>query len=273
MITVTGPFLSAENSDPERRSRALGLYGLATTVGAIVATPLGVALVDDSPGVVVLCAAGCAILALAMTVFLIPADARRRDAVGGVSLAILRRARHMLVPFFLIAAAMGVTLSYLALLAPAYAAGALLVSGLGKSVGRSVVSPWCSPARIRTTLLLTLCLTLVGYGMLAASGNSLAVLPSAFVAGVGSGCVATLALIGTFALSAREEFATSSAAWNLAFNGGMAGGAFAFSFFLTFTSYRGGFALTAGIVALALVLAAAMTPSRVSRSVASSPSG
>jgi MFS family permease len=254
VITVDGPLLTAVHSTTAGRGRAMGIYGFATTIGAVVATPLGVSLVDDAHGLVVLMSGSLSFAAWVVCLTSLAPDRGGSHVRVGVSVMVITRSRGYLVPFFLIAAATGVTLSYVALLTPTHAAAALLVGGIGKSLGRFIVGPFAHRHRIRTAMYLALSLSLVGQVAIASAADSVSVVPSAFVAGVGSGAVASVALIATFASSEDHEFASCSTAWNLAFNGGMAMGALGCAAVLFLTTYRGVFVLTAILVAAGMFI-------------------
>ncbi|MEV4257355.1 MFS transporter [Spirillospora sp. NPDC049652] len=105
----------------------------------------------------------------------------------------------------------------------------------------------------RALLVPMVLLTTAGAATLVWTGSPVAVLagPGLFGAGFGIAQTATLALM--LGRATRPEFGRVSALWNIAYDAGIGVGAVGFGIVVSVASYAGGFAVTAGLLALVAV--------------------
>ncbi|GLW05688.1 MFS transporter [Microtetraspora sp. NBRC 13810] len=258
IVVVAGPALVAELAPAGRRGEALGVYGVAVGIPAILGLPIGLWLVPLlGYGPVFLAATGLTLLALIGIPWL-PARTAPVEQHGGV-LHALRRAgiARPVIVFAVIALAAGVLLTFLPLAVPAgspgTAAAALLAFSCAMPLARWAAGRYGDRHGQAALLVPSVLATVVGMAGLVLLDVPYAVIVGAALFGAGFGAAqnATLALM--FERSSPSQAGRVSALWNLAYDGGMGIGAVGFGLVAGPAGYSAGFALLGAVLALALV--------------------
>ncbi|MDN3359439.1 MFS transporter [Actinomadura sp. DC4] len=258
IVVVAGPAMIAELVPDERRGEALGLYGLAVGVPAIVGLPLGLWLsVHLGYGPVFAAGAAASLAALATLVGL-PAARGRIDKHAGV-LAGLRDgalARPATI-FSAITLAAGILLTFLPIAVPATSRGtaalALLVQAATMPLARWLAGRYGDRHGTARLLLPSVFTAALGTTGLIWLHNPYALVTGAALFGIGFGAAQNVTLTLMFQRSPKTEFGRVSALWNLAYDGGMGIGATGFGLMAGLVGYPAGFALTAAVLFLALI--------------------
>jgi MFS family permease len=258
IVVVLGTSLAAELAPVGRRGEGLGLYGAVVGVPAIVGLPLGVWLTDHAGfHPVFVAGAVVALAALAAT----PGLPARRAQLGGHGGVIggLRRgalARPTLI-FAAVTFAAGVLVTFLplALLGAArqLAALALLVQACTAPPARWAAGWLGDRYGSRRLLVPAVLISAGGFAGLVRTDSAVAVIGGAALFGIGFGLAQNVTLAMMFERVPATGHARVSALWNLAYDGGMGIGAVSFGALAGLTGYSVGFALTALVVATALV--------------------
>jgi MFS family permease len=253
IVMVLGDALIPLLAPADRRGEALGLAGVVASVPVVVALPLGPWLADRVGYTSVFLAGGAAALLALAAVARLPEPDRRGSTTAGV----LPRLRDtaLLGPalvFGATAVAGGVVTTF----AP------LALGGIGPTVlllqaGAAAVTRWWAGRRSDTHGvggLLGSAVVLCALGMLGLSqtGASAAVLIGAVVFGAGFGIAQNASLAVMFAAVPRSGYGRASALWNMAFDGGYGIGAVSYGAVAGVTGYPIAFALTAGVVLIAV---------------------
>lgn len=260
ILVVAGTAIAAESVAPERRGEALGAYGVAIGVPALTCLPLGIWLSGHAGyGTLFVAAAAAGVAPLAVLRGL-PGGRREDDpAEHGGLLAVARRpelARPALV-FAAITFTTGVLQTFLPLAvhgaSAGLAAGALFAQAATTALTRWLSGRFTDRYGARPLLVPMVLLTAAGAGTLVWTGSPVAVIlgPALFGTGFGLAHSATLALM--LDRVTRPEFGRVSALWNIAYDAGIGVGAVGFGIVVSVTSYAGGFAVTAALLALMLV--------------------
>ncbi|GAB3836644.1 MFS transporter [Kribbella italica] len=264
IMVVGAVALVAELTPPGRRGEALGVYGVVVGLPAALGLPLGVYLT----GVVgfetlFVLAAVCSLAGLAV---LPGGPARATDDEHHVKVLGGLRGSGLLMPagvFAAVTLAAGISITFLPLASQNHTlvAAALLVQAVA-APGARWLAGWLGD-RIGPRRLLVPALTLaaIGAGALAFVGTPAAVLGGAACFGLGFGAAQNLTLAIMYDRSPRSRYGQVSALWNLAYDGGWGAGAILFGFVVAGIGYPTAFALTAAIVALAIVPATRGTAS------------
>ncbi|MDP5277934.1 MFS transporter [Sphingomonas sp. DG1-23] len=255
ILLVAACGLAARLAPEERRAEALGLYGLASAIPAIICVPIGpwaLAAVGEQ-GVAV--AATVAALAALAGVRLLPRDALSGAPNGkAASLPKLRDAAWPAVTLGIGAVVVGATVTFLPVAHPEIGtnliAAGLLLQGLASAVAR-----WASGRSIdrhgpQSAIVGGVAASIAGAMCLAAPG-SFAVLGGMAISGIGFGVLqgATLTLLLRRASQAQTDGA--SALWNGAYDAGLGVGGLAVGAVATSTGFATAFIVTG--VALATV--------------------
>lgn len=258
IVVVVGPAMVAELAPAERRGEALGAYGVAVGIPAILGLPTGLWLVPlIGYGPVFLAGAGLALLALIGTP-LLPARTPPVEQQGDVSHA----PRHAglarpAVVFAAITVAAGVLLTFLPLAVPAGSAGtaatALLAHSCAMPLARWVAGRHGDRHGHSALLVPAVLAAVVGMAGIVWLGNPYAVIAGAALFGAGFGAAQNVTLMLMLARSSSSAFGRVSALWNLAYDGGMGIGAVGFGLLAGPAGYPAGFASIAAVLALALL--------------------
>ncbi|MGO1075355.1 MFS transporter [Inquilinus sp. CA228] len=258
VVVVAGGALVAVLVPPERRGEGLALFGIAATVPALVALPLGVWLAGHV-GFAPVFAAGAAVALAGLAVMPgLPGRAAAPAAAMGL-LAGLRMpalVRPALV-FLAVAMAAGIVTTFLPL-ALSSASGDLVALALLAQAVTATVARWLAGRfgdRVGQARLLVLGVATASAGIatLVLGDAAAAVLPGMLVFGAGFGVAQNASLSLMFDRVPATGYDTASALWNLAYDAGYGLGAVAFGLLAACTGYAAAFALTAALVAAALV--------------------
>ena len=256
LAVVIGSAWMADLVPSTRRAEALGVYGAAMGVPAIVALPLGVWLIDRVGfGPVFVAGALTALVGLIPLLGLPPGypstGPNRLGVLGGLrSGALVRPA----VVFAAIATAAGILVTFLPLAATqsTVVAPALLVQACAATFGRW----WAGRNDRRGADRL-----LVGGAVTAAVGllafvlvdRPVAVFAGAAAFGLGFGVAQNASISLMFRSVPGSAYDTASAVWNIAYDAGMGVGAASFGLLVGITGFPVGFALAAALIPLALL--------------------
>ncbi|GAB2552080.1 MFS transporter [Kribbella endophytica] len=258
IMVVGAVALVAELTPPGRRGEALGVYGVVVGLPAALGLPLGVYLT----GVVgfetlFVLAAVCSLMGLAV----LPGGPDRAtddDEQHHVKVLGGLRGSGLLMPagvFAAVTLAAGISVTFLPLASQNHTlvAAALLVQAVAAPGARWLAGWFGDRIGPRRLLAPALVLAAVGAGALAFVGTPAAVLGGAACFGLGFGAAQNLTLAIMYDRSPRSRYGQVSALWNLAYDGGWGAGAILFGFVVAGIGYPTAFALTAAIVALAIV--------------------
>ena len=255
VVVVAGPVLVAELVPERRRGEALGIYGMAVGVPAVVGLPLGLWLsLRFGYATVMVAGAAPALLALAA----VPGLPRRphRDKAHAEGPGGLRGLAALTVVFAALTLAAGVLLTFLPLAVPAGARGtaalALLVHACAMPLARWAAGRYGDrhgPAGLLVPSVLT---AAAGMAALVWLREPYAVVAGAALFGAGFGAAQNVTLALMFQRAPRSGFGRVSALWNLAYDGGLGIGAVGFGLVAGPVGYTWGFALTAAVLFAAL---------------------
>jgi MFS family permease len=282
IIMVVGHALMAELVPRERRGEGLGLAGIVLGVPAIVALPLGVGLVGHFGYTVVFVAGAAAALAgLAAAPGLprFPGDHHRQGDHGkhgqhdqhgeggrarpAAPLGVVAglRTPALLRPalaFATSAMTAGVVVTFLPVTAAASAGGVAALALLVQASTSTLTRWWAGRHGDRhgAGRLLGPGLVVAATGMLAlvVATGPVAVIAAMALFGTGFGVAQSASLSVMFAEVPAAGYGTASALWNLAYDAGLGIGGAGFGLLAARTGYQAGFALTAALMLLALVL-------------------
>jgi predicted MFS family arabinose efflux permease len=267
ICTVAGGALTAALVPPGRRGEGLAFVGLVSGVSGLVALPAGVWVADRWGFAPVFLTTTVATLLTLVSVPALPARASKpapaaRPAAPGVLGGLRQPALVRPAALFATStAAVGVLVTYLPL-AGAGRPGWIVALALLLQPAAATVARWCAGrlgARHGLRRLLTpgLLASAAGMAALAGTGSTPAVLGGALVFGAGFGILqnTTLALMYAGAPPGSED--TVSAVWNIAYDLGMAAGAFAAGLVAGSIGYGWTFVLAAAAMLPALRLVAA----------------
>lgn len=249
----------------DRRGEGLATYGVAACVPAVVALPLGVWLVDQVGYPIVFAAAAAAgLLGLGSlagvsgtdTGTAPPAAVPAEPPQGLLRTARQPGQRRPALVFAATTAAAGIVVAFLPLaagLSAATAASGLLVQAVAATAGRY----WAGRSGDRRghSRLVAPGLAVAAAGMVLLLGlpdPAVAIL-GATVFGLGFGVTQSATFAVMVERAPAHSHGTVSALWNLAYDLGYGAGPLAFGAVLAGTGYRSGLALTAVVMATALV--------------------
>lgn len=258
IVVVAGPALVAELAPDGRRGEALGLYGVAVGVPAVVGLPLGLWL-SVHLGYAPVFAVGAAVsLGMLAAVAGLPSARgrieKRRGVLGGLRDGALARPT---VIFAAITLAAGILLTFLPLAVPAGSRGtaalALLVQASTMPFARWLAGRYSDRHGAARLLLPAVFTAAAGTAGLVWLDNTYALITGAALFGVGFGAAQNVTLTLMFQRTRKAEFGRVSALWNLAYDGGMGIGATGFGLMAGLVGYPTGFALTAAVLFTALV--------------------
>jgi predicted MFS family arabinose efflux permease len=258
IVVVTGPALVAELVPAERRGEALGMYGVAVGVPAIVGLPLGLWLsLRFGYGPVFVVGAALSLVTLAAVAGLPSRQGsieRQTGVLGGLR---DRRLARPTVIFAAITLAAGVLLTFLPLAVPdgsrGTAALALLVQASTMPLARWIAGRYGDRHSPSALLIPSVLATAIGMAGLVWPNNPYALVAGAAIFGFGFGAAQNVTLSLMFERAPRSEFGRVSALWNLAYDGGMGIGAACLGLIAGPAGYPTGFALIAAVLFTALI--------------------
>ncbi|GAA1136298.1 MFS transporter [Kribbella jejuensis] len=258
ILVVGAVALIADLTPPTRRSEALGVYGVAVGIPAVIGLPLGVYLghVIGFDALFVL----AAVTSLAGLVMLIglPATAGTEEqhvqVLGGV------RRSGLLMPSLVFAAvtvAAGISVTFLPLaVAPSkqsMVATALLLQAIAAPLARWLAGRYADRIGAAKLLAPVLVLAAIGAGSLVFLPSPVAILIGSVCFGSGFGAAQNLTLSLMYNRVDRSRYGQVSALWNLAYDGGWGLGAIVFGLVVSGVGYPAAFAMTAAVVAVAVL--------------------
>ncbi|NIK56559.1 MFS transporter [Kribbella shirazensis] len=258
ILVVGAVALVADLTPPARRGEALGVYGVAVGVPAVIGLPLGVYLTQVIGFGALFVLAAVASLAGLVALIGLPGRIAVADqhvkVLGGV------RRHGLLMPTLVFAAvtlAAGISVTFLPLAVAedkqSLVAAALLLQAIAAPLARWLAGRYADrlgPARLLAPALV---LAAAGAGSLVFLPSPVAILAGSTCFGIGFGAAQNLTLTLMYNRVDRSRYGQVSALWNLAYDGGWGLGALAFGAIVAGTGYSTAFALTAAVVALAVV--------------------
>jgi len=257
VVVVAIGALAARAIPEQRRGEGLGVFGVAATVPAVVALPLGVwiAGVAGFPTVFAL-AAGFAVLAVP----LVPGPAALAPipagpAVGRGRVGLPAEAVRPAVVFFATAVAGGVVVAFLpGGVAPGVAAPALLVQSVAATLTRWLAGRYADRHGGGRLLAPAVVVTAAGMATAAASGSVPAVLAGMALFGAGFGLAQAASLTTMLQSVPPDRYGAVSAAWNAAYDLGWGVGALGVGLVVASLGVPAGFAAAAVLTLTALPL-------------------
>lgn len=252
-MVIASAAMVAALADPRRQGRALATYGVVVGVTSVVALPLGTWLVEVVSYDTLFVAAG-AVAVFGVVLPLLRLTVPRPEREHGLLHAL--RTRGMVpiaIAFCCATLAAGVINTWAPVTAGSVhgallAAIALFLFGLGTTGARWVaghIGDRTDPRVVVVPGLLALAAGLVLTALVPG-----ALLPGTLVAGAGLGFVMNAAMQLMMQTAGPSGYGAASALWNIAYDLGLAGGAF-------------GFGLFAGSYGVSLLLAAAVAAAAI----------
>jgi predicted MFS family arabinose efflux permease len=260
IAVVVGGALVASLVPPERRGEGLGVAGIVVGVPGMVALPLGVWLVGRVGFPPVFVAGALA----ALVVLLAARGAPGRQQAPEESLGVLAglRTPALLRPavlFSTAAMAAGVVVTFLPIAASSASKGLVPVALLVQTAASTLTRWWAGRHGDRhgAARLLPPAMAVAAAGMLVLVlvANPVAVVLGMVVFGTGFGVAQNVTLAMMFERVGPGGYGTVSALWNLAYDAGLGAGAVGFGLLIAPVGYPASFALTAGVLLVALTLA------------------
>lgn len=258
VLLVAACGLAASLAPPARRAEAMGIYGLASAIPAILCVPVGPwALAQLGSGPIGVLAALVTLLGLACLVALPRHGEQLEQAPHPHRLPPLRGAAWPGVAIALGAIVIGATVTFLPLAHKELSTGtimlALLLQGLGSAVAR-----WASGRPVdchgpQGAMTVGLALAVCAILALALEG-SLAVLVGMTLSGIAFGIVQTASLAQLLDRASAGEADGASALWNAAYDAGLGLGGFVLGALAATAGYAGAFAITGGGIAMVALL-------------------
>ena len=259
VMFVAGTALVAELVRPGRRGEALGLYGVAAGVPAVIGLPLGVYLSEQLGFTPVFALAAASALAGLAAAPGLPGRPASRDGShtrvlrGIVGTGLVR----LSVVFAAVTLAAGVVVTFLPIAEPAgrsrLVAVALLVQALLAPIARWAAGRYGDRRGYHLLLVPSVVLTATGVAALASYRSPVAVLAGMVAFGIGYGAAQSVTLALMFARAGDGAHGRVSALWNMMFDLGMGAGAAGFGVLAGATGYTAAFAATAALVAAMVV--------------------
>ena len=262
ILVVGAVALVAEITPAPRRGEGLGVYGIVVGLPAGIGLPLGVYLSNVVGFEVLFVLAAVASLAGLAT---LPGMPQRSTEAAGeeqhVKVLGGLRGSGLLMPTFVFAAvtvAAGISVTFLPLAAhsPAVVAVALLIQSVTAPAARWLAGRLGDRFGPVKLLAPALVLAALGAASLIFIGSPVAVIVGSAFFGIGFGAAQNLTLATMYDRSPKSRYGQVSALWNLAYDGGWGVGAILFGLVVAGVGYPVAFAVTATIVAVAVVPAA-----------------
>ena len=259
VLLVAAGGLAARIAPPGRRAEAMGVYGAAAAIPAILCVPIGpwsLAQLGSRPT-----ALTAAMLALAGTlcILFLPRDSgRSTKVVVAHRLPALRVTAWPTASLAFGAIAIGAAVTFLPLAHRELSTGtimlALLLQGLTSATARWGSGRFVDRRGPDGAMIAGIAVTAVAILLLAIRGD-LAVLAGMVLSGVAFGVLQTASLAQLLARTTTSQIDGASALWNAAYDAGLGLGGFAVGVLATTCGYPAAFALTgAGITMLAFII-------------------
>lgn len=264
---VSGGALTVSLIPAQRRGEGLALVGMVSGIGSVVALPLGVWFADHVGAHSVFAAAALTALFPLVTIPALPrhrqqADQRPSGRQSGGMVAGLRNPDIMrpAVVFGTITMAAGIFVTFLPLAATHatanVAALALLCQPAAAIAGRWIAGRHGDRRGAAGLLVPGVFVTTAGIALLSLTASPAAVVAGALLFGAGFGVTQNASLTVMYDRVPESGYSMVSAVWNLAYDAGMGIGAAGFGALAAHTGYPGGFALTAIVLPIPLLLIA-----------------
>jgi MFS family permease len=258
ILVVGAVALVADLAPSTRRGEALGVYGVAVGVPAVIGLPLGVYLTHLIGFGALFVLAAIASLAGLVTLTGLPArvgvEEQHVQVLGGV------RRSGLLMPTLVFAAvtvAAGISVTFLPLAVASdkqsMVATALLLQAIAAPLARWLAGRYADRIGPAKLLAPALMFAATGAAALVFLPSTVAILIGSTCFGIGFGAAQNLTLTLMYNRVDRSRYGQVSALWNLAYDGGWGLGAMIFGGIVAGTGYPTAFALTAAVVALAVV--------------------
>jgi predicted MFS family arabinose efflux permease len=252
IVVVAIGALAARAIPAQRRGEGLGVFGLAATVPAVVALPLGVWLAR-LVGFPVVFAIGAAAAVLAA--LLVPGSPAAA-AEDRVRLALPADVLRPAVVFFATAVAGGVVVAFLpGAVAGGVAAPALLVQAATATLTRWLAGRYADRRGGARLLVPAVVLAAAGMATAAGTGSGAAVLAGMALFGTGFGLAQAASLTTMLARVAPDRYGAVSAVWNAAYDLGWGVGAIGVGLVVAGLGAPAGFVTAALLTLVALPLA------------------
>ncbi|MEV4260912.1 MFS transporter [Kribbella sp. NPDC049584] len=260
ILVVGAVALVADLTPSTRRGEALGVYGVAVGVPAVIGLPLGVYLTNLIGFGALFVLAAIASLAGLVVLVGLPGNVNASEEEQHVKVLGGVRRSGLLTPTLIFAAvtvAAGISVTFLPLAVAgdkqSLVATALLLQAIAAPIARWLAGRYADrigPARLLAPALI---LAAVGAGSLVFLPSVVAVLIGSTCFGIGFGAAQNLTLTLMYNRVDRSRYGQVSALWNLAYDGGWGAGAMIFGAVVGGVGFSVAFALTAAVVAVAVV--------------------
>lgn len=258
VLLVAACGLAATLAPPARRAEAMGIYGLASAIPAILCVPLGPwVLAQLGSGPMGALATAVTLLGVACLAALPHESEQLEQAPQPHRLPPLRGAAWPAAVIALGAIVVGATVTFLPLAHKEIGTGtimlALLLQGLGSAAAR-----WASGRPVdrhgpQGAMTVGLALAVCAILALAFEG-SIAVLAGMTLSGIAFGIVQTASLAQLLDRAAAGQADGASALWNAAYDTGLGLGGFVLGALAATSGYAAAFALTGGGIAVVALL-------------------
>jgi predicted MFS family arabinose efflux permease len=258
VLLVAACGLAATLAPPTRRAEAMGIYGVASAIPAILCVPLGPwALGAFGPAATAAAATALALAGLASLAHL-PHREERVDAAHLHSLPALRSAAWPATSLALGAIVIGATITFLPLAHREAGTGtimlALLIQGLAAAATRWAAGKPVDRHGPQGAMIAGITLAVIAMLCLAFSGD-IAVLAGMALSGVAFGILQSASLAQLLSRAAPNQIDGASALWNAAYDAGLGVGGLAFGVLAATTGYTAAFiAAAAALAVLALLV-------------------
>ncbi|WP_371405091.1 MFS transporter [Kribbella sp. NBC_00662] len=259
ILVVGAVALVADLTPSTRRGEALGVYGVAVGVPAVIGLPLGVYLINVIGFGALFVLAAIASLAGLLALVGLPAKVNTAEEQHVKVLGGLRRS-GLLTPTLMFAAvtvAAGISVTFLPLAVAgdkqSLVATALLLQAIAAPIARWLAGRYADRTGPAKLLAPALILAAIGAGSLVFLPSAVAILIGSTCFGIGFGAAQNLTLTLMYNRVDRSRYGQVSALWNLAYDGGWGAGALIFGAVVGGVGFSVAFALTAAVVAVAVV--------------------
>jgi predicted MFS family arabinose efflux permease len=259
ILLVAACGLAATLAPPARRAEAMGLYGVASAIPAIVCVPLGPwALMAFGPAATALAAAALALAGLAGLAVLPRRAEQHEGTAPSHRLPALRGAAWPAAGLGLGAIVIGATITFLPLAPREVNTGTImlgmLIQGLASAGARWAAGRPVDRHGPQGVMFAGIALAVGAMLCLALPGEA-AVLIGMAVSGIAFGVLQSASLAQLLQRATPAQADGASALWNAAYDAGLGIGGLAFGALASATGYAAAFlALGAGLAGLALLV-------------------
>ena len=259
VLLVAACGLAAQLAPPTRRAEALGAFGVASAIPAIVAVPLGPWTLTSLGSGGTACIAAILAIAALFAVALLPKAVSAPKGEGHIiSFPPLREALWPTTALAVSAVVVGAAITFLPLahpeLAPATIMVALLLQGLGAACARWAAGRPVDRYGPVAALIGATVFSILGFACLALPG-ALPVLGGMAISGIAFGVVQSASLSRLLARATPAQVDTVGALWNGAYDAGLGVGGLALGGLATFLGYATSILVTGvGLALLAAVI-------------------